>query len=1051
MTRDVQAGHAGASPLPQWVTDTLQVGLVVLDPQGRVQLFNRWMHESSGLDAQQVEGRSIFDIFPEVAQGRVGMAIRSCLSNGMPALLSNTLHPTPFPLYANAQQQAQGIRRQQSIRIFRSPAQASEVPQVLIEVTDVSNAVRRERMLQDANATLKANTVATQAALRDTEALLSALNMHAIVAVFNGDGLLEEVNDAYCAISGYAQEELLGNSPKMVNSRTHSQDFWAAMWEDISVGRPWRGQVCNRSKKGHLYWVDTFIAPFMGAKGRPEKFIAISTDISASKRNERELIDAKELAQSAAQSKSQFLATMSHEIRTPMNAILGLLQLVQNTELTARQQDYVSKTEGAAKSLLGLLNDILDFSKIDAEKLQLERQPMELEQLMRELAVILSANVGNKEIEVLFDLDPALPDWCMGDAMRLQQILINLCGNAIKFTQSGEVQVRLEVVERSASDVVIHFAVRDSGIGIAPEHQQLIFSGFSQAEASTTRRFGGTGLGLAISKRLVALMGGNLTLQSAVGVGSTFHFTVAFPLAAKPVKADKGRLVLGAPVPVGMEVLVVDDNAVARNVAAAMAQDLGWQVSVAASGAEALRLVSDRMAHAQPAFQALFVDARMPGMDGWQTLAQLLPKMATDQPPVVVVMAPQGLDTLEQRSAAERASVHAVLTKPFTAGMLRDVVAQALAQRGQRRSPTRLPSEKVQRLKGMRLLVVEDNKINQMVAKELLQTEGASIQLADNGQLGVAAVAQAGKVFDAVLMDIQMPVMDGYEATHAIRHELGMMDLPIIAMTANAMASDREACLAAGMNDHVGKPFDLGHLIDVLNLHTGRLSQLPAQAPAQGKHDTPAPQTPDAGLLDMEGALVRMGGNAELLARTLRQFTTDLKAAPGQLDALLTAANMAGLRSFLHTIKGLSATVGAVQLSGVAKAGEQKAVAALPVHAWVDWSVEFGQAVNDTLAAIQRNMQSMVQSAVTQPAAPAEASPVDTEQRVADLSLLRTLLQTSNLQALEVHQRMARAASASAAQEPELVALGEAVQQLNFAAGLVHCEALLRMYGKPVA
>ncbi|MBK9346418.1 MAG: PAS-domain containing protein [Burkholderiales bacterium] len=412
-----------------------------------------------------------------------------------------------------------------------------------------------------------------------------------------------------------------------------------------------------------------------------------------------DLARATQAAQEASRSKSQFVANMSHEIRTPMNAILGMLQLLHNTALTERQLDYTAKAEGAAKSLLGLLNDVLDFSKIEADKMTLDPQPFHVERLMRDLAVILSANVGNKPVEVLFELDPDIPAMLVGDAMRLQQILINLGGNAIKFTSAGRVCIQVKAVSQTTNDFTLRVAVIDSGIGIAAENQEHIFDGFSQAEASTTRRFGGTGLGLSICKRLVELMGGTLELSSALDQGSTFHFTLTLPVA--PVQE---------PVPM--------------------------------------------LSHAH----------------------------------------------LHANSGA--------------------------------------------RLAGLRVLVVEDNPLNQQVAQELLTAEGAVIDLANNGQLGVDAVARAIPPYDVVLMDLQMPVMDGYAATRAIRTDLGLTQLPIIAMTANALASDRAACAAAGMNDHVGKPFDIHHLVAVVCAHVHRPYTLPRQ---HGQHCAPCSAGPHVG------------------------------------------------------------------------------------------------------------------------------------------------------------------------------------------------------------
>jgi two-component system sensor histidine kinase/response regulator len=1018
--------------LPHWITDTLQVGLIVLDLQGCIVLFNRWMLKASGLESAQVVGLPLVDVFPEIAKGRVGQALRSCLSSGMPAVLSHTLHPAPFPLFANEASRAEGARLQQSVRILRSPKRAGASMQVLVEVSDVSNAARRERMLQETNKTLKESTAATQAALRESEALLSTLDLHGIVAVCDGSGNFVQVNDAFCQVSGFTHAELLGKNPRILSSGAHSQEFWGAMWAAIAVGQPWRGQVCNRNSGGGLYWVDTFIAPFLADDGRVEKFIAISTDITDSKINERELILAKDIALSAAQTKGQFLATMSHEIRTPMNAILGLLKLIQNTELTARQFDYISKTEGAAKSLLGLLNDILDFSKMDADKLQLEQQPIELDQLLRDLSVILSANVGQKPIEVLFDIDPALPKRVMGDAMRLQQVLVNLGGNAVKFTQNGEVLIQIRQIALAGGQATLRFSVQDSGIGIAPENQERIFSGFSQAEASTTRRFGGTGLGLAISRRLVELMGGALALDSELGRGSTFHFTLELPAAPQHAVVAHPHAAL---VPPGLQVLVVDDNPVAKDLLMAMAQQHGWQAHGASNGIDAMNLHNAQRLTRATALQAFFIDAELTGMDAFETLRQLHKHGSEQVKPVVVLVASQARDLLSQRSAAEQATVHAVLTKPLTASMMFDAVATALAERGQRgfKEDTRLT--KPQRLAGMRLLVVEDNKINQLVASELLRAEGAMVELADNGQLGVAAIAQATLLFDAVLMDVQMPVMDGYAATHLIRHDLGLTDLPVIAMTANAMASDREACLAAGMNDHVGKPFDLDYLVDVLRLRTNRAAL-----------NEPLARVQPTGLveqIDIDGALKRMGGNKDLLARTLQQYVLDLVSAQETFNALLAKANTAGLRIFLHTLKGLSATVGAARLAELAGVGESIAAQADAVPRLGLWRNEFFRAVAAVKEVVEPIAQALAQQ-VAQSRLNQTVVTVSPTELITGLENLCSLLRDSNMRALQVHRQLAQTVDTATAQDSDYQALCIAMESLDFEQALMHCTALLQ-------
>ena len=646
-----------------------------------------------------------------------------------------------------------------------------------------------------------------------------------------------------------------------------------------------------------------------------------------------ELVHATEAAQEASRSKSQFLANMSHEIRTPMNAILGMLALLRKTELTTRQADYASKTEGAARSLLGLLNDILDFSKVEAGKMTLDPNPFRIDQLLRDLSVILSANVGAKPVEVLFDIDPALPRHLVGDAMRLQQVLINLGGNAIKFTAQGEVVVSMAVVAREANAVTVEIAVRDTGIGIAPENQARIFSGFTQAEASTTRRFGGTGLGVAISQRLVGLMGAELKLDSALGQGSRFHFRITLPVVAVDAQdsaedscndhpRDAARPAIAAPA-APLRALVIDDNPTAREVLERMCLSLGWGVDTADSGAAALALLQARAAGGV-AYQAVFIDWQMPGLDGWQTSQRIRALGLTGDAPVVVMVTAHGREMLAQRSEAEQALLDGFLVKPVTASMLFDAVVDARSEREQPHPSRGVRASAEHRLAGLHLLVVEDNLNNQQVARELLEGEGAIVQIANHGQEAVEAVAAAAPPFDVVLMDLQMPVMDGFTATRRIRHDLGLPTLPIVAMTANAMASDREACLAAGMNDHVGKPFDLDHLVRVLRKHAGRQVAPERAAVAAAALPAAVLHAAAAAGVDIDATLNRLGGEREVYQRMLRTFVRDLAAMPAQLQAQAAQGDALSASQWLHTLKGLAATLGIAALSADAAQGEKQ-------------------------------------------------------------------------------------------------------------------------------
>ena len=766
-----------------------------------------------------------------------------------------------------------------------------------------------------------------------------------------------------------------------------------------------------------------------------------------------ELALATEAAEKASLAKSQFLANMSHEIRTPMNAILGMLTLLRRTELNTRQADYAVKTEGAARSLLGLLNDILDFSKVEAGKMTLDPHPFRVDQLMRDLGVVLSANAGAKPVEVLFDIDPQLPRTLVGDAMRLRQVLINLGGNAIKFTAEGEVVVSVHVVQRQADAVTLRVAVRDTGIGIAPENQARIFSGFTQAEASTTRRFGGTGLGVAISQRLVGLMGGELTLDSAVGQGSTFHFTVTLPVA----EDAEGPAVAPPTSLKKLRALVVDDNPTARELLRDMAESLGWLAELAASGEEALKKLA-ACRNAGERYDVVFMDWQMPGLDGWETAGRIREGGLVEDVPVVVMVTAHGREKLAQRSSEQQAHLDDFLVKPVTASMLFDAVADA---RQRRALPTlSAPARQAapgtpQRLAGLRLLVTEDNLNNQQVARELLEDEGAIVQLANNGLEGVEAVAAADPPFDVVLMDLQMPVMDGFTATARIRQDLARTHLPIVAMTANAMASDREACLAAGMNDHVGKPFDIDHLVAVLRRLSGRgavsavsaVSATGTEATADATGPAKALQAAaGAAGVDLAPALQRMGGKQAVYARMLRSALHDFDTLALALQQPLAAADWADTARSLHTLKGLSATLGMTALAAAAGHAEKLLAAGantgLTAQEAMRACAEVGAPLSATLPALRILSEQLLEGVAAGTAAVVAVGPDDDRAALHQrLTELAALLGQSDMRATELTPALREQGNGRLG--PRLAELDDAVSALDFERATPLCSELL--------
>jgi two-component system sensor histidine kinase/response regulator len=498
--------------------------------------------------------------------------------------------------------------------------------------------------------------------------------------------------------------------------------------------------------------------------------------------------------------KSEFLANMSHEIRTPMNAIIGLAYLTLKTQLDHLQKDYVEKIEQSGKHLLRIINDILDFSKIEAGKLSIEAVDFELELVLQNVSNLVSDEAASKGIELIFDVDSKIAPRLKGDSLRLGQILINFCNNAVKFTELGYVAIKVCVEEDSPADQVIRFAVTDTGIGIADELAGRLFQPFQQADASMTRKFGGSGLGLAIAKSLAELMGGSIGVTSELGVGSTFWFTSRI---AKSFLAKKRRL--PQPDMRNRRVLVVDDNAYARSVQSSMLASMTFVVDQAVSGEEAVDMVRSASRAGNP-YDIVFLDWRMPGIDGFETAGRI-GALHGSQSPKLVLLTAYSREELFQNVDENRFS--SILIKPVQASSLFDAAVRAIDDR---RAPVdgaetaAVPELRLEQIHGARVLLVEDAKLNQMVATGMMADAKLVVDIAENGEIGVRMV-QTGH-YDLVLMDMQMPVMDGIEATKAIRSIPRFLSLPIVAMTANAMSSDRERCLAAGMNDHIAKPID---------------------------------------------------------------------------------------------------------------------------------------------------------------------------------------------------------------------------------------------------
>lgn len=548
------------------------------------------------------------------------------------------------------------------------------------------------------------------------------------------------------------------------------------------------------------------VARLRAANVRLEELISVRTkDLIIEKERADRAVAQAELALKA---KSEFLANMSHEIRTPMNAIIGLANLTLNTTLDERQRDFVSKLQQSGIHLVGIINDILDYSKIESGNLTIAREEFDLDEVLSNLVNVLQHKILEKKLEFLVDVGPDVPQILVGDSLRLGQVLINYANNAIKFTERGEVSLTIRLAQRdSDGSMLLRFAVRDTGIGLTPEQAERLFKSFQQADSSISRKYGGTGLGLAIAKQLAELMGGEVGVQSTYGKGSTFWFTARVKQGtAQPVvvRVDNAS---------GKQrVLVVDDNESARMIMRDMLERMLFKPDMADSGAVAVAMVASAHALGNP-YSIVFMDLQMPGQDGLLSIKQIQ-ALGLQPPPHCLICTGYSKDDVRRMDSANNAVE--VLTKPINASQLYDSMTQVLGRQKFKSIPLRQGEGglHLSHMRGARILLVEDHKINQLVATELLRGEGLEVDVADNGQIALEMLEQLH--YDAVLMDMQMPVMDGLTATAHIRSNPRFADLPIIAMTANAMQQDQDKCLAAGMNAYVSKPIDLRTLFQVL-------------------------------------------------------------------------------------------------------------------------------------------------------------------------------------------------------------------------------------------
>ncbi|MBS0346429.1 MAG: response regulator [Proteobacteria bacterium] len=717
-------------------------------------------------------------------------------------------------------------------------------------------------------------------------------------------GAIQYANPRFSQVCGFRLADLRGTRPDLLDAQGLPFEFQAEQWEALRANGVWRRECQLRRRSGEPLWVGLSVSGLAEDNGEITDCIWVFEDLSLYRQAVETLREAKRLAEEAAESKARFLANMSHEIRTPMNAIIGLASLCLGTELPPRQLDYVTKIHAAGTSLLHVVNDILDFSKIEAGKLSLEQVPFALDQVLDNVLTFVGQKAREKSLELLLQLGPDVPQDLVGDPLRLGQVLTNLVGNAVKFTERGEVGVQVDVTRRAARQATLRFTVRDTGIGMSAEQLGRLFEAFAQADDSMTRRFGGTGLGLSISRHLVSLMGGQLAVSSVPGEGSCFSFEVGFELAdPRAPRALPGVLE-------GLRVLVVDDHPVARTVLLELLRNFPFRCEAVPSAAEAVAAV--HRADGGDRFGLVLMDLRMPDQNGIEATRRIKQDRSLASPPTVILLTAFGDDNTSAEAA--EAGADGYLHKPATASTLLDAIVEAFGTDAA--PPARSTLAQAPSLAGLRVLVVEDNDINQQIACGILERLGARVDVADNGRIAVDALNAAPDAFDVVLMDLQMPEMDGLEATRRIRRNPQLARLPVIAMTAHAMVDQRQRCLEAGMNDHVAKPIVVEYLIEAILRHT-RSSRAGGTAPAQAAGSLP----PLPGL-NVAAALRRVGNDAARYLSLLRQLSRSQADCPQRIDAALAAGDAATAERLAHTLRGAAANLGATALQEAAAAVE---------------------------------------------------------------------------------------------------------------------------------
>ena len=880
--------------------------LFVLNTEWKITFVNTWAEEIFGYSREDLDLRSLADLLIQPTQA-------------MPKIQEITLLPPD----------GQG----RSVECFARHQSGNVLP---VEISAVRSQTSQGTMIMVSVREISARKQAEQTMRKLSHAVRFS---SAMTIIADRSGCIEYVNRKFIEVTGFAEEDVCGQQMVQFYQTDSTNNAYGELWETVTVGQEWQGELQARCKNNQDYWARMLVAPVLEDNGDLSSVVVMQEDITVQKQYERSLHEAMEAAKAANAAKSEFLANMSHEIRTPLNAVIGLAQLCIQTSLNPQQRDYLDKIASSAQSLLGIINDILDFSKIEANKLELEETNLSLDSVFKNVSTMLSIRALEKNIELLFDVPPSLPAQLVGDPLRLGQILTNLTNNAVKFTERGEVVIAVEELERATDIIRLRFTVRDTGIGIPAEQLSQLFQSFTQVDSSTTRKYGGTGLGLAICKRLVEMMGGEIRIQSTVHQGTSFSFELSLRMASS--RPASRQMIANCR---NLRALIVDDNRTSCQILEQQLQALELQTEAVHSGEEALRRVG------RGAFDLVLIDWRLGGgMDGIRTAKLIGSELELEKLPKILLVTAYGRDDLWPR--AQQAGVSGMLIKPIQKLALHTALNNLLQPNTDPDGTDSFQSNKMvepdlSKIRGSRILLVEDNELNQQLATELLRQRNFVVDVAPNGQEALNVLRRQS--YDLVLMDVQMPVMDGYEATRFLRRLQQFKELPIIAMTANALHTDREQALEVGMSDHIPKPIELQLLLSKLlqwippkkNETTVPTNQLLESPPKELPANVPG--------LAITTALNRLNQNTSLYLRLLDVFQRNQSSTAEKMQELLVEENLVDAARLAHTLKGIAGSLGAKGLETASRTAEAQ--------------LREGNVVPDSLATLEKELKQVLKA-----------------------------------------------------------------------------------------